>query len=181
LTFNNVDGGCSRTSTSGTSQGNRRLPLQLPKKSEKMRGEKDMLTPHASSRPLPRWAQGHYRYPVDRVPPHTSFKSKTRSKMYWHIPSSSDTATCSVASDPASLLGSAPTLPHVLRLRTLPPCSGGLRRCHMSHGFGLSLPTREGFGVAACPAASNPASLLRRALNGPWTSGIKKGLAGLAM
>jgi hypothetical protein len=36
--------------------------------------------------------------------------------------------------DPASLLRRAPVLPHVPRHWTLPPWSGGLRRCHVSCG-----------------------------------------------
>jgi hypothetical protein len=44
----------------------------------------------------------------------------------------SGAATCPVALDPVSLLGRAPGLPRVPRHRTLPPCSGGLRRCHVS-------------------------------------------------
>jgi hypothetical protein len=46
----------------------------------------------------------------------------------------SDAATCLTALDPASLLERAPTLSRVPRLRILPPCLGGLRRCHMSRG-----------------------------------------------
>jgi hypothetical protein len=55
-------------------------------------------------------------------------------------------------------------LPRVLRLWILPPCSGGLRRCHVSHGTGSCLPAREGYGAATCPMAPDPASLLGRAL-----------------
>jgi hypothetical protein len=65
----------------------------------------------------------------------------------------SDTVTCLMTSDPASIFGRAPTPPDVLmtldpasllrrasapsralQLRTLPPYSGGLRRYHVSHG-----------------------------------------------
>jgi hypothetical protein len=46
----------------------------------------------------------------------------------------SGAATCPVAPDPASLLRRAPTLPRVLRHRPPPPCSGGLRCCHVSYG-----------------------------------------------
>jgi hypothetical protein len=41
-------------------------------------------------------------------------------------------STCHTALGPVSLLRRAPALPRVPRLRTLPPCSRGLRRCHMS-------------------------------------------------
>jgi hypothetical protein len=46
----------------------------------------------------------------------------------------SSVATFPVALDPASVLGRVLALPHVPRLQTPPPCSGGLRRCHMSRG-----------------------------------------------
>jgi hypothetical protein len=101
----------------------------------------------------------------------------------------SDTATCSMAPDPASLLGRASALPHVPRHRTPPPCSGGLGRCHVSHGTRSCLPAWEGFGAVTCPTALDPASLLGRALvlpcvpqlYGPQTSRIKKALDDLPM
>jgi hypothetical protein len=65
----------------------------------------------------------------------------------------SDAAMCHAAMDPASLLRRALALPRVPRLRILPPCSGGLRRCHVSHGTGPYLPAQEGFDAATCPAA----------------------------
>jgi hypothetical protein len=46
----------------------------------------------------------------------------------------SSTVTCPAALDPVSLLGRATALSRVRRHRTSPPWSGGLRRCHMSHG-----------------------------------------------
>jgi hypothetical protein len=55
-------------------------------------------------------------------------------------------------------------LPHALWFRTLPPCRGRLWRCHVPHGSGPRLPTREGSGGATCPTAPDPISLLRRAL-----------------
>jgi hypothetical protein len=66
--------------------------------------------------------------------------------------------------DPASQLGSAPTLPCVSWLWILPPCSRGLWRCHMSSSSGSRLPVWKGSGTATCPAALDPASLLERAL-----------------
>jgi hypothetical protein len=55
-------------------------------------------------------------------------------------------------------------LPRVLRLWTLPPYSGGLRRCHVPRSSGFGLSAQEGFGAAMCPAAPDLASLLRKAL-----------------
>jgi hypothetical protein len=76
---------------------------------------------------------------------------------------SSGATLCPVALDPASLLGRASALPQVPWLRILPPYLGGLRRYHISHGFGSCLPTREGSGIVTCPTAPDPASLLGRA------------------
>jgi hypothetical protein len=56
----------------------------------------------------------------------------------------SGVATCPMATDSASLLGRAPVLPRVSRLRT-------------------HLPARDGSGSTTCPAAPDPASLLGRA------------------
>jgi hypothetical protein len=75
----------------------------------------------------------------------------------------SDAAMCPTASDPSSLLKRAPELPCVPWLWILPPCSGELWCYHMSCGSGSFLPTREGTGIATCPVAPNPASLLTRA------------------
>jgi hypothetical protein len=74
------------------------------------------------------------------------------------------TATCPTAPDPASLPRRALALPHVPWLWTLPPCSRGLRCCHMSHGSGPRLPAWEGSGAATYRMALDPASLLERAL-----------------
>jgi hypothetical protein len=70
------------------------------------------------------------------------------------------TATCPTASDSASL---ALELPCVPRLQILPPCSGGFRCCHVSRGSESCLPAHKGSGVATCPTAPDPASLLERA------------------
>jgi hypothetical protein len=56
------------------------------------------------------------------------------------------------------------TLPRVLQLRTLPPCRGGLRCCHVPPGTGLRLPAQEGSSAAVCHMALDPASVLGRAL-----------------
>jgi hypothetical protein len=84
---------------------------------------------------------------------------------------SSSVATCSTGPDSASMPGRASELPHVPRLRTPAPYSGGLRHCHMSHDSRPHLPTSEGSGATICPTALDPASLLRRApvpSHAPW-------------
>jgi hypothetical protein len=82
--------------------------------------------------------------------------------------------TCLMASDPASTLGRAPVPPRVQWLQILPPCSGGLRCCRVSHGSGPRLIARESSSVATCPMALDPTSPLGRALVPPcvpqlWT------------
>jgi hypothetical protein len=94
-----------------------------------------------------------YQYPADQVPPHTGLSPRQ----------GRCTATCPTSLDPTTLLGRAPTLPRVTWLWIPPPCSRGLRCCHESCGSGSCLPTREGSGAAMCPAAIDPATLLRRA------------------
>jgi hypothetical protein len=127
--------------------------------------------------------------------PHTSFKPRQGdgykfvhchvsygSRPYLLAEAGSSAATCPTASDPASLLKRAPMLPCVTRLRTSPPCSGGLRCCHVSHSSGPCLPALEGSGSATCPTAPDHAFLLRRA---PALSRVlrpsKKGLADIPM
>jgi hypothetical protein len=61
------------------------------------------------------------------------------------------TATCPVAPNSASLPRRAPVLPRVPRLRTPPPCSGGLQCYHVSHSSGPRLPTEAASGAATCP------------------------------
>jgi hypothetical protein len=96
----------------------------------------------------------HCHYPMNRVPPHTGLSPRQRAER---------TTTCLIASEPASLLGRASALPRVPRLRTMPFCSGGLRCCHVPRSSGPRLPAQEGCGTATCPAAPDPASLLRGA------------------
>jgi hypothetical protein len=62
-------------------------------------------------------------------------------------------ATCPVTLDLASLLRWAPTLPHVPRLWTTPPCRGGLRCRHVFHSFRPRLLAEVGSGAAMCPTA----------------------------
>jgi hypothetical protein len=114
------------------------------------------------------------RYPAYKL------ESKIR-KTYYHMPynvgsclparEGSGATTCPTTLDSVSLFGRAPALPRVPRLWILPPCSGGLWRCHVSYGTEPCLPAQEGFGAATCPVA----------LCGPQTSRIKKCLDGLPM
>jgi hypothetical protein len=106
----------------------------------------------------------HCCYPAYRVPPHTSLKSRqgaghpsTRcyasrsSGPCLHAREGSGAATRPATPDPASSLGRAPVLPRVLWLRTLPPCSGGLWRCHATRSSGPHLPAQKGFSTVTRP------------------------------
>jgi hypothetical protein len=93
----------------------------------------------------------------------------------------SSTATCPIAPDLTSLPRRAPVLPCVLWPQTLPPCQGGLWRYHVSYSSEPYHPAMEGSGIAACPMAPDPTSLLERAPAlprvpevpcGPWASSI---------
>jgi hypothetical protein len=131
-----------------------------------------MLAPPAISLLLLRWAWGPLSVPCGPGTPTYRLESNTR-KTYCHMPCSlgsclaaregSGSDTCPTAQDHASLLERALTSPRVLRLRILPPNSGGLRCCHVSDGFGSCLPTQEGSGAATCPMTLDHASLLGRA------------------
>jgi hypothetical protein len=146
---------------------------------------KDVLAPPAGSQPLPRWARGPLSVPCKPGTPTYTLKSKTRNNTYCHMPRSSgpclaaregsSAATCSVASDPASMLGRVPVLSCVPWLWTLPPCLEGLQRCHVPCGFGSCLPAQEGSGAATCPATSDPASLLGRAPTLPCVPRLSMG------
>jgi hypothetical protein len=105
------------------------------------------------------------RYPVDRVPPHTSFKSTQEagraSTCYYiscsfkpHLPTwvGSSAATCPVVPDLASLPRWALALPHVLWLRTSPPCEGGLWCCHVSLHSGPHFPAEVGSSASGFTA-----------------------------
>jgi hypothetical protein len=63
------------------------------------------------------------------------------------------TATWPTAPYPASQHGRALVLPRVPQLRTLPPSSGGLWCCYVSHGSRSRLPMQEGSGATMCPMA----------------------------
>jgi hypothetical protein len=119
-----------------------------------------LATP-AGSLPLLRWARGPLSVPCKLGTPTYKLQVKTRSGSCIHAPPPNSTrpylpakvgsyvVTCPVAPDPTSLLGRALAFPRVSWLRTLPsrralvppcvprhqtppPCSGGLRRCHVS-------------------------------------------------
>jgi hypothetical protein len=142
-----------------------------------------------------------YRYPTDRVPPHTSSKSRqvagsastcchVSCSFRSHLPTEVDsgTITCSAAPDLASLLRWAPTLPHVSQLRTLPPWWCELWCCHVSHGSELCLPERGALLLPRIPRLralssweeSSGVATCPTAPGGLWTTWIKKGLATLS-
>jgi hypothetical protein len=56
-----------------------------------------------------------------------------------------------------------PCAAHALQHRTMPPCQGGLRGCHVSSGSESCLPDRKGSSAAMCTVARNPATLQGRA------------------
>jgi hypothetical protein len=106
----------------------------------------------------------HYRYPIDRVPPHTSSKSRQRvgyASGHRHVARNSisrllaqegtGAVTCSTALNPATQYGRAPVLPRVPQLQTPPPSSGGLWCFCVSRGSGSCLLMQEGSGAATCP------------------------------
>jgi hypothetical protein len=117
------------------------------------------------------------QYPSNRVPLHTSFKSKQvagRASTRCHVPYGSGprfpakvgfgATTCPTAPDLTSRLRCAPTLSCVLWLRTSPPGWGGLRHYHVSFGFGPRVSTEVGSDAATCHAVPW----------GPQASSIKK-------
>jgi hypothetical protein len=80
---------------------------------------------------------GYCWYPEDRVPPHTSSKSKQG-------------------------VGRASTHCHVrCKLRTTPPCRGRLRRRHVSRGPGPRLLVEVSSGAVMCPSAPDLVSLTK--------------------
>jgi hypothetical protein len=126
-------------------------------------------------------SRGHCRYPTDRVPLHTSLKSRqvaVRASTHCHLPYGSKpylpaevgsgAAMCHMALNLASRLRWAPVLPCVLWLRTSPPGKGGLRRCHVSYGSGPRLPEEVGSGATKYPMALDLTSRLR------WASALPR-------
>jgi hypothetical protein len=61
-------------------------------------------------------------------------------------------------------------LPRVSQLRTSPPCRGGLRRCHVSHGPGPHLLAKLSSGAVTRYSALDLASLPR------WAQTLPRGL-----
>jgi hypothetical protein len=124
-----VPSGTSNIATSRTIHGsphfNRAAP---PLRNRNVPGSERLLGkgcwPHPRVRSLSRGGPGgQCRYPEDRVPPHTSSKSRQKIRRA-HMP------TCPMAPDPASRLGVAvgPSRVPV----TLPLGSGQLRGHHVS-------------------------------------------------
>jgi hypothetical protein len=111
------------------------------------------------------------RYPVDRVLPQTSMRTRQATEHvttghhmsissgpYLSDEVGSDDVTRSMASDPASMSRRALTPPRVPQLWTPFPHRGGLRYCHVSQGSGPRLPTGEGSGAATYPMVPDPTS-----------------------
>jgi hypothetical protein len=120
------------------------------------------------------------RYPEDRVPPHTSSKSRQgagRVSTRCHASCSSvprlpsevgfDAVTCLAAPAPAAQPGAALGSPHVLRHQLPLPSPGQLRGYHMCCGTSSRGRARGSSGVATCPAAPAPAAQLRAAPGSP--------------
>jgi hypothetical protein len=154
------------------------LSLQLPiQKFRKMGGEK-MCWPHLRVRSVSRGGPGgHCRYPADRIPPHTSFKSRQRAgraSTRYHVSCSSGpclpikmdsgTAMCPTTLNLTSLSRWAPALPRVPRPCTSPPDRDGIWCHHVSRGSRPCHPTEESSGAVTCPMASDPTSMRGRAL-----------------
>jgi hypothetical protein len=128
--------------------------------------------PHLRVQSLSRGERrGHYRYPANQVPPHTSSKSRQGVgcvSMRCHasrgseprLPTweGSNAITRPIAPDLAYWLKRALVLPRILRLLTLPPGSGGLRCCHTSRSSRPCLPARVDPGAATDSTAPDPAS-----------------------
>jgi hypothetical protein len=77
-------------------------------------------------------------------------------------------AAQAVASDHTSLQRWAPESPCVPRPWTSPPCRGGFRHCHVSHGSGLCLLERRASALS-CSSAPDLASLSR------WAPALPRG------
>jgi hypothetical protein len=121
------------------SSGQGTLPFHPPRrKFKKVAQGKKMLAPPAGLPPLLRGDGGHCWYPVDWVPPRTSFKSSQgaeRAPTRYHASCGSASRlptkegsiaiTRPVSPYPTSPSGRASLLPHVMQHRSPPPCSGG--------------------------------------------------------
>jgi hypothetical protein len=122
------------------STGRGALPFQPPRQKFRrtVRGKK-ILAPPVGSLPLLRWARGPLSVPCTLGTPAHHLQVESRGRVYIH------------------------ELSHVLRLRILPPCKGGLWCYYTSRGSESHLLARESSSTAICPAALELASLLRRA------------------
>jgi hypothetical protein len=106
--------------------------------------------PHPRVRSLSRGGPGgHCRYPEDRVPPRTSFKSRQR--LPPPAEGSFEVVTCPHGSGSYSWLGAAPGLPRVPVARPPAPGSEQLRGRNVSPRLGLPLPARGSSGAVMCP------------------------------
>jgi hypothetical protein len=100
-----------------------------------------------------RWAPS--RYPADRVPLYTSFKSRPvaeRASACCHVPYGSGPHLSAEMGSGAAACPATPDLASRL---------GGLRRCHVSYGSRPRLPAEVGSGTATCPMALDLTSRLR--------------------
>jgi hypothetical protein len=75
-------------------------------------------------------------------------------------------STCPAVLDLASMSRWALALPHILRPWTLPPCRGGLRCYHVSHGRKPCLLAKVSSSAATCSSPPDLTSLLR------WTPAL---------
>jgi hypothetical protein len=97
----------------------------------------EKLAPPMGLQPPLRWAWRPLSVPCRSGTPAHRLQVRTRSRVCFH------------------------PLPHTLWLRTLPPCQGGLRACHVSLGPGPRLPTEVSYEATMCPSALDLASLWR--------------------
>jgi hypothetical protein len=84
-----------------------------------------MLAPPAGLLHLPRWARGHCRYPEDRILPHTSSKSRQKSRrtlMHAHVSRGSGSHLLAYGSSRAAICLVAPGPAPRPRAALGPPC-----------------------------------------------------------
>jgi hypothetical protein len=118
--------------------------------------------------------EGHYRYHTDRVPLHTSLKSRQfvgHAFTHCHVSNGSrprlpaevgsSAATCPMALELTSQLRWALTLPLVIWLWISHLGWGGLQCCDVSYGSGPRLLAEVGPGAATCHMAPDLASRVR--------------------
>jgi hypothetical protein len=122
-----------------------------------------------------RWAggpgRGLCRYPEDRIPPHTSSKSRQGAgRVYTHCHASyssgprlptevgAGAATCPAVPAPAAQPEAAPGPPHALLLQVSLPGPGRLRGYHVFCGSSSRCLAQGSSGAATCPTAPAPAA-----------------------